>query len=74
MANGVINGPLIMVDGNPITSYNPRFENHTLADQVIVNSTGYLSQIYDDVEYRQYIHKNAAGEIVKVDPWIVYQG
>jgi len=65
-----LNNPVIQIDGNPIDSYNPTFENHMIEDQVITNSNGYLAHIYKGVEYRQYVHKNANGDIVKVDPWI----
>lgn len=73
MERDVINNPVVRVDGNPITSYNPPFINHTIKDQVIVYSNGYFAHLYQDVEYRKYVHKNAGGHVVRIDPWIIHK-
>lgn len=71
--NKWIDNPVISVDGNPINSYNPVFENHTIDDQTIVSSSGYLAHLYDGVEYRKYLYKNANDDVVKISAWEIHE-
>jgi hypothetical protein len=66
-----IDNPVIVVDGTPINSYNPEFNNYLISDRSIISS-GYISENYSGREFRKYIYKNVIGEVVKVSPWIEY--
>lgn len=68
-----IDNPVVVVDGTPIESYNPEFQNHMITDRNITAS-GYLSEHYSGREFRKFIYKNLHGEVVKISPWFEYFG
>jgi len=69
----IVDNPVVVIDGTPISSYNPEFNNFMIDDRTITSS-GYLSEVYAGREFRKYVYKNATGELVKLSPWLEYLG
>ena len=67
-----IHNPTVVVDGTPVTSYNPVFRNFMITDRTITDSSQFIEEEFDGVTYRQRVHKNINGEIVQVDPVEIY--